>query len=98
MGGCSRFGKEHIRQASLHQPTDPTRSVPAPAEGPVTINRHLRRLRRRTDAALTPRHLRLIQEASTSTHRNDLLAVATSQPVALTACAVPPARLQGPDH
>jgi hypothetical protein len=62
------------------------------------INRHLRRLRRRTDAARTQRHLRLIQEASTSTHRNDLLAVATSQPVALTACAVPPAPLQGPDH
>ena len=42
------------------------------------INGQLRHLRRRTDAARTQRQLRrLIQEATTSTHRNDLLAVAT---------------------
>ena len=39
--------------------------------------RHLRRRNRRTDAERTQRQLRrMIQEAATATHRNDLLAVA----------------------
>jgi hypothetical protein len=74
MGSSYRIADEHISTGFSAPADNATSIIPAPAEGPVMITNPRGR---RTNAARTRRQLRrLIHEASTSAHRNDLLAVA----------------------